>query len=40
MGYAFQQFGRSVGKEILLKNITELQIEEFIKLKLSELVRL
>jgi integrase len=36
VGYAFQQFERIVGKEILLKNITELHIEEFIKLKLSE----
>lgn len=36
VGYAFQQFERITDKNILLKNLTELDIEEFINLKLTE----
>ena len=36
IGYAFQQFERITGKGTLIKDLTELHIEEFIQLKLSE----
>ena len=36
IGYAFQQFRRIAGEKTLIKDLTELHIEEFIHLKLTE----